>query len=184
MSKVQWRQQHFRPNKPLPTDTIKHYRPDRRQTFRKFFFDIIMSTLCLGLPYLFLGRSQHHRIDEEGGVRSPGPMVVVGACACLVVSSITEPYGEAILITVFFVFHAVRGHPQCLSHVHDTPWFGRRRAPSGVDRHPVLCVEHGVFCRGALPLESRCRTYGRVRRRRRPDVAHGMPPLLCSPSSQ
>ncbi|KAH8092509.1 hypothetical protein BXZ70DRAFT_898238 [Cristinia sonorae] len=81
---VQWRQQYFRPNKPLPTDATKNYCPERGQPFRKFFFDIIMSILCLGIPYLFVGRSQHQRIDEEGGIRSPGPMVMVGACACLV----------------------------------------------------------------------------------------------------
>jgi hypothetical protein len=34
--------------------------------------------------------AHHHRIDEESGLRNTGSMLVVGACACLVVSS-TSP---------------------------------------------------------------------------------------------
>lgn len=46
-----------------------------------------MSVLCLGIPYLFMDRTAPHRLDEEGGLRgSQGPLLVIGACACLVVS--------------------------------------------------------------------------------------------------
>ncbi len=49
--------------------------------------DFIISFVCLGLPYLFLERSHHQRFDTEGGTRSTaGPMLVVGALACLIVS--------------------------------------------------------------------------------------------------
>ena len=45
-----------------------------------------MSTVCLGLPYLFMRRANHLRIaDEESVVRSAGPMLAIGACTCLVV---------------------------------------------------------------------------------------------------
>jgi hypothetical protein len=50
--------------------------------------DFVISFVCLGLPYLFLERSHHQRFDTESGVRSSaGPMLVVGALACLIVSS-------------------------------------------------------------------------------------------------
>lgn len=52
-----------------------------------------MSTICLGLPYLFMRRANPLRItDEESVARSAGPMLAIGACSCLVVcytSSIT-----------------------------------------------------------------------------------------------
>jgi len=45
-----------------------------------------MSTVCLGLPYLFMRRANPLRIaDEESMTRSAGPMLAIGACSCLVV---------------------------------------------------------------------------------------------------
>jgi hypothetical protein len=45
-----------------------------------------MSTVCLGLPYLFMRRANPLRItDEESMARSAGPMLAIGACSCLVV---------------------------------------------------------------------------------------------------
>ena len=47
-----------------------------------------MSTICLGLPYLFMRRANPLRIaDEESMARSAGPMLAIGACSCLVVRS-------------------------------------------------------------------------------------------------
>ena len=47
-----------------------------------------MSTVCLGLPYLFMRRANPLRItDEEGMTRSAGPILAIGACTCLVVRS-------------------------------------------------------------------------------------------------
>ncbi|PSR83451.1 hypothetical protein PHLCEN_2v5723 [Hermanssonia centrifuga] len=85
---AQWRQQNFRPNKPLPNDTSRSIQPERRRPYRRAFMDVIMSILCLGIPYLFMGRSSPHRVDEEGAVRSHGPIVVIGACACLIAAVI------------------------------------------------------------------------------------------------
>jgi hypothetical protein len=56
--------------------------------FRRAFLDVIMSILCLGIPYLFMDRSSHHRLDEESGLRSQGPFLIISACACLVVSRV------------------------------------------------------------------------------------------------
>ena len=53
---------------------------------RRVFMDFIMSVFCLGIPYLFMDRSSHSRIDEESGMRGQGPLLIIGACACLVVS--------------------------------------------------------------------------------------------------
>jgi hypothetical protein len=61
--------------------------PPARVPFLRTAGDFIISFVCLGLPYLFLERSHHQRFDTESGVRSnAGPMVVVGALACLIVS--------------------------------------------------------------------------------------------------
>ncbi|OCH89981.1 hypothetical protein OBBRIDRAFT_793697 [Obba rivulosa] len=86
---VQWRQYYFRPNKPLPRDAAKSgHHPERRMPFRRAILDFVIGVLCLGIPYLFLGRTNHQRIDEESGLRTAGPMLIVGACACLVAAVI------------------------------------------------------------------------------------------------
>lgn len=47
-----------------------------------------MSTVCFGLPYLYMKRANPLRItDEESITRSAGPMLAIGACSCLVVRS-------------------------------------------------------------------------------------------------
>lgn len=82
---AQWRQQYFRPNKPLPRDTAKGtVRPEHRLTFRRAVLDVAMSIICLGIPYLFMDRSRGRRIDEESGLQSAGPILMIGSCACLV----------------------------------------------------------------------------------------------------
>ncbi|KAF5369694.1 hypothetical protein D9615_010149 [Tricholomella constricta] len=85
-----WRQQHFRPNKPLPSDVGHHDAglPKYRRPFRRALADFVISCFCLGIPYIFFERSRHYRIDEESGSRSPGPMFIVGACTCLIVSTL------------------------------------------------------------------------------------------------
>ncbi|KAA1466719.1 hypothetical protein DENSPDRAFT_831596 [Dentipellis sp. KUC8613] len=56
-----------------------------RIPFRRKVTDFIISAICLGIPYLFLERSHHQRLDAESGLRSSaGPMLVIGACACLI----------------------------------------------------------------------------------------------------
>ncbi|KII94553.1 hypothetical protein PLICRDRAFT_98675 [Plicaturopsis crispa FD-325 SS-3] len=82
----QWRQAYFRPQKPLPRDAVKdglRY-SGRRIPFSRAAFDFVVSVVCLGIPYIFMNRSHFHRVDEEGGLQSAGPMLVVGACACLI----------------------------------------------------------------------------------------------------
>ncbi|KAI3614483.1 hypothetical protein WG66_009710 [Moniliophthora roreri] len=86
----QWRQAVFRPSKPLPEDVAKTHRPpllpfNRPLPLRKRVLDFVVSCVCLGIPYLFLNRLQHHRLDEESGMlRGAGPMMVIGASTCLV----------------------------------------------------------------------------------------------------
>lgn len=84
-----WRQQHFRPHKPLPTLNGHRYAvPRQRRPLRRALFDFVISCLCLGIPYLFFERGRQSRIDEESGVRSTGPMMfLVCAGASLIVSS-------------------------------------------------------------------------------------------------
>jgi len=61
--------------------------PSTRVPLLRTVGDFIISVVCLGLPYLFLERSHHQRFDAESGVRNTaGPMLVVGALACLIVS--------------------------------------------------------------------------------------------------
>ncbi|KAF9030240.1 hypothetical protein BDZ89DRAFT_1091654 [Hymenopellis radicata] len=82
---LHWRQMNFRPNKPLPkVSSNTPPLPARRNPIRKVMVDFFISCLCLGIPYLFYTRSHFHRMDEEGGIRSAGPMLIIGACTCLV----------------------------------------------------------------------------------------------------
>ncbi|KAF8329904.1 hypothetical protein F5887DRAFT_896488 [Amanita rubescens] len=87
---AQWRQQHFRPNKPLPKDiTAKTATaPIYRRAFPRVLVDFTISCLCLGIPYFFLDRSRDHRADEESGLRTAAPMFVIGACTCIMASII------------------------------------------------------------------------------------------------
>lgn len=83
---AQWRQQTFRPDRPLPDDASRGpLRPNRRLPIGRTILDVGLSVLCLGIPYLFMNRTRGHRIDEESGLQSAGPMLMIGACACLVV---------------------------------------------------------------------------------------------------
>ncbi|KAF9008065.1 hypothetical protein BDQ17DRAFT_1237288 [Cyathus striatus] len=84
---ARWRQIHFRPDKPLPKDVTVHESraaAARQRPFRRIALDIFISCICLGIPYIFVERGQHHRIDVESGIRAPGPMFIIGACTCLV----------------------------------------------------------------------------------------------------
>ncbi|KIP01565.1 hypothetical protein PHLGIDRAFT_112939 [Phlebiopsis gigantea 11061_1 CR5-6] len=83
---AQWRQHNFRPDRPLPTEagSARSKAPGSRLGVRRLFMDFIMSVFCLGIPYLFMDRSSHHRLDEESGIRNQGPLLIVGASACLV----------------------------------------------------------------------------------------------------
>jgi hypothetical protein len=85
-----WRQIYFRPTKPLPKDVrfgghpfpVQQHRP-----FRRAFFDFVISCICLGIPYFFLERAHlggRSSTDEESGlIRGPAPILIVGACTCL-----------------------------------------------------------------------------------------------------
>jgi len=82
-----WRQQFFRPHKPLPTSAGSNNLslPSRRRSFLRVVFDIVMSCLCFGIPYFIFERYRHQRFDtESGGLRSPGPMLFLSACTCLI----------------------------------------------------------------------------------------------------
>ncbi|CCM00472.1 uncharacterized protein FIBRA_02505 [Fibroporia radiculosa] len=85
---AQWRQHYYRPNKPLPKDAILARKPARRTPFFRVVFDFLIACLCLGIPYLFLERSRPQRLDEESGIRTAGPMLMIGGCACLVAAII------------------------------------------------------------------------------------------------
>jgi len=87
-----WRQTHFRPNKPLPTDVGSNQSPlpilvSTRQPFKWVIIDFIVSCLFLGIPYILFERTHLSTtiVDEESGLRYLTPtLVVIGACTCLV----------------------------------------------------------------------------------------------------
>ncbi|CAA7259460.1 unnamed protein product [Cyclocybe aegerita] len=85
---AQWRQTYFRPNKPLPKDvgTPIGALPVQRRPFRRAVFDLLISCLCLGIPYLFIERARValRGADHESGLRHSSPMLIIGACTCLV----------------------------------------------------------------------------------------------------
>ncbi|KAI0048075.1 hypothetical protein FA95DRAFT_1135798 [Auriscalpium vulgare] len=61
----------------------------RRTSLRRTVGDFLISAVCLGIPYLFLERSHHQRMDAESGLRSTaGPMLIVGAFACVIAAVI------------------------------------------------------------------------------------------------
>lgn len=96
---VQWRQQHIRPEKPLPRDVSTAGRhAERRMPYRRTAVDFVLAWLCFGIPYFFANRHGYQRFDEESGLRTVGPMLVIGASACLVVSSIILPHPSIMLI--------------------------------------------------------------------------------------
>lgn len=89
MRLAQWRQHYFRPDRPLPKDASNRQPRGTGKTFSSRLRDLFMSTVCLGLPYLFMRRANPLRItDEESVARSAGPMLAIGACSCLVAAII------------------------------------------------------------------------------------------------
>lgn len=92
-----WRQHHFRPHKPLPVESSGHNARNRArsQGFLRTAAQVLASVLLLGVPYLFYNRAAYHRADAEGGTgiggRSILPVLVAGACTCLLVSLPTPP---------------------------------------------------------------------------------------------
>ncbi|KAL1940042.1 hypothetical protein VTO73DRAFT_9377 [Trametes versicolor] len=84
---AQWRQIYYRPDKPLPRDAIKGT-VETRIPFRRAFLDFFIGCLCLGIPYIFMTRTRHHNFDEESGLHTAGPMLMLTASACLVAAVI------------------------------------------------------------------------------------------------
>ncbi|KZP09953.1 hypothetical protein FIBSPDRAFT_759103 [Athelia psychrophila] len=80
-----WRQTHYRPHRDLPKDIhVAKNQSKRKSSFFRVVLDFVVSLVCLGIPYMFLERSSHLHMDIESGLHSPGPMLVIGACSCLV----------------------------------------------------------------------------------------------------
>ncbi|KAH9939244.1 uncharacterized protein BXZ73DRAFT_43685, partial [Epithele typhae] len=82
-----WRQAHFRPHRALPADARKGV-PRPRTPVLRAVLDFVIGCICFGIPYLFLSRTFHQGFDEESGLYSAGPMLMVSACACLVAAVI------------------------------------------------------------------------------------------------
>ncbi|PFH45166.1 hypothetical protein AMATHDRAFT_78084 [Amanita thiersii Skay4041] len=82
---VQWRQQHFRPKKALPKDVTPRgiKPPSSHRPILRIILDWTISVLCLGIPFFFMDRTHHHRLDEESGIRSAAPIFIIGACSCI-----------------------------------------------------------------------------------------------------
>jgi len=99
---ARWRQSHFRPHRPLPHDAQKTSHTHRRHqtSFVRTLVDFLVGFICLGIPYFFIDRSHHFRVDEESGLHAVGPMLVVGACSCLV---------AAVILTASVTFMSLPG---------------------------------------------------------------------------
>jgi hypothetical protein len=76
-----------------------------RQPFKWAIINIVVSCLFLGIPYIFFERhgtrlsSRIIMIDEGSGLRYATPILVIGACTCLVVSTINPPFLPPLLQT-------------------------------------------------------------------------------------
>ena len=111
-----WRQGRLGGGATFQDSWRNHNGPSARTPFLRTAGDFIISFICLGLPYLFLERSHHQRFDTESGVRSnAGPMLVVGALACLIVSRRLENKGHYIDFDL-----SGRHHSECLGDIHHT----------------------------------------------------------------
>ncbi|KAJ7111754.1 hypothetical protein C8R44DRAFT_252675 [Mycena epipterygia] len=93
MRVAHWRQHHFRSHKPLPTDHHRQHHLQQNNAYAPGFVrraaDVLAACLLLGVPYLFYTRAGPNRLDAEGGAAARNtmlPMLVVGACTCLLVS--------------------------------------------------------------------------------------------------
>lgn len=85
---ARWRQAHYRPHRALPQDAHKgHHQAQHKTSFFRVIFDFFVGLICLGIPYLFVERAHHKRMDLESNTHSPAPVLVIGACSCLTVSS-------------------------------------------------------------------------------------------------
>ncbi|KAH7905021.1 hypothetical protein BJ138DRAFT_834200 [Hygrophoropsis aurantiaca] len=84
---VRWRQQYFRPHKPLPQD-VPHVQPARKRVpIGRKIVDIFVGILCLDISLLFVGRPRFVHIIGVMAHHS-GLLIPVGACACLVAAII------------------------------------------------------------------------------------------------
>ncbi|KAJ7667201.1 hypothetical protein B0H17DRAFT_1251845 [Mycena rosella] len=87
MRVAHWRQHHFRPHKPLPTEASgnHHLHRNTHPGFTRTIFEVLASCLLLGVPYLFYTRPGAHRADAEGGSARSNilPALFLGACTCL-----------------------------------------------------------------------------------------------------
>ena len=85
-----WRQTYFRPNKLLPDNVgcnPSHLPTVPRRPFRRAILNILVSCLCLGVPYMFFKRDRlSSSVEEESRLHRITPTLVMGACTCLVVS--------------------------------------------------------------------------------------------------
>lgn len=85
----QWRQETFRPQRALPRDVAKHGGVARRShpAMGRAAIDFVIGFMCLGIPFLFMDRPHSRRADVESGITlsSPAPVLMIGACSCLVV---------------------------------------------------------------------------------------------------
>ena len=109
-----WRQGRLRDGATFQDSWRNHNGPSTRVPFRRTAGDFIVSFVCLGLPYLFLERSHHQRFDTESGVRSnAGPMLVVGALACLIVS-----WGLQNMCHYIDFALSGRHYFECLGYIH------------------------------------------------------------------
>ena len=99
-----WRQIHFRPEKSLPLDATHRWRRTSRRPLGRTIVDVLISCICLGIPYLFIDRSNLYRIDEESGLRGVTPKLVIWASTCLVVSKINIDVGFYTDLPSFFAF--------------------------------------------------------------------------------
>jgi len=87
-----WRQVHFRPHRPLPRD-ISHMHTAKHTPILRTVLEIVVGTLCLGIPFLFVDRARYSTsvtlmtLPELDSIARIGGLVAI---LCSVLSMLTS----------------------------------------------------------------------------------------------
>jgi hypothetical protein len=145
---VHWRQQHFRPAKPLPSDARAPATGRRGAGWMRTASEVVLAAACLGIPLMFERRGARdfelgYGAGFQAGGAQAGAGFMLGACTCLVVRFISLCSDIRILTRpVFSLSRAGCAHARRIRHARRAPRRRLARARRGRRRDRVQRGEH------------------------------------------